>query len=156
MDAMIAPTGNIVWQRADGALAITWVFFDVDPEGERDRIIENGNAPGDAVAINAETPLRVGEPYEFKSALIWNGSKVDCDIDKARDVRREHLRLERAPLLAILDVLYQRADEQNDLVAKAEIVRQKEELRNITEHPDLIVAKTVDDLRAVKCPSLSA
>ena len=68
------PTGNIVWQHEDGSVAITHVFFDVDPAKWRDTLIERGDAPkgAKAVAINAELPA----DYSARADWTFDGQRV--------------------------------------------------------------------------------
>lgn len=71
---MHTPTSNIVWQRPDGSVAITHVFFDTDPEKWRDTLIERGDAPAGAtaVAINAELPA----DYSTRKNWTFDGVRV--------------------------------------------------------------------------------
>lgn len=72
---------------------------------------------------------------------------ITIDFDKAKEVTKARLRAERAPLLAALDVQFQRALETNaDTTA---IVAEKQRLRNITNLAD--AATTLDELRAISC-----
>lgn len=142
---------NIVWKRPDGTLAITYpVIEGVDLKSHAVELIERGDVPADheMVAIGAEIPPRC----EFRNAMVWDGSRVVHDMVRARDMRREQLRGERTPAMASLDVEYQRADERGDAKAKTAVAARKQALRDITKHPDIDKAKTLDDLRAVKVP----
>lgn len=77
-----------------------------------------------------------------------NAWKADLSIDmtKARDITKEHLRAERAPLLAELDVQFIRALETAGDTAA--ILAEKQRLRDVTALAD--TATTVDDLRSIK------
>ncbi|TWT11879.1 hypothetical protein FQU96_14705 [Reyranella sp. CPCC 100927] len=70
-------------------------------------------------------------------------------MPRAREIWRGKIRQARAPLLAVLDVEYQRADERGDADAKATIVARKQVLRDAPNDPAIEAAQTVDDLRAV-------
>lgn len=76
-------------------------------------------------------------------------SRVVHDMAKARDIHRNMLREKRAPLLATLDMQYMRADEAGDAALKTSIASQKQALRDITTHPDIAAATTVDELKAL-------
>lgn len=78
-----------------------------------------------------------------------DGKRIAVHMGRARELHRAHLRELRAPLLAELDVAYQRADEAGDTAAKATIAERKRALRDITAHPDIEKAKTPDELNAV-------
>ncbi len=71
---------------------------------------------------------------------------ITINIDKAKAITKDRLRMERAPLLVAQDVLYMRATEQGaDTTA---IVAEKQRLRDITKLAD--EATTLDELKALK------
>jgi hypothetical protein len=72
---------------------------------------------------------------------------ITIDMEKARDIHRDKMRVARAPLLTTLDVAFQRALEQN--ANTATIVAQKQALRDVTSDPAIEAAQTVDQLKAV-------
>lgn len=78
---------------------------------------------------------------------VENGG-IGFDMEKARDIWRGRLRAARAPLLADLDIAYQRADETGDADSKANIASRKQALRDITSDPAIDTASTVEELRA--------
>jgi hypothetical protein len=68
---------------------------------------------------------------------------ITINLDKAKAITKDRLRMERAPLLVAQDVLYMRATEQNqDTTA---IVAEKQRLRDITKLAD--EATTLDELK---------
>jgi hypothetical protein len=69
------------------------------------------------------------------------------DMDKARDIQRARLRTLRAAEFAELDIQYQRADEKGDKAAKAAIALRKQQLRDVTDSPEIAEAKTPDALK---------
>ena len=70
---------------------------------------------------------------------------ITININKAKDITKDRLRAERAPLLVAQDVLYMRATEANqDTTA---IVAEKQRLRDITQLADQ--ATTLDELKAI-------
>lgn len=159
---------NIIWKRSDGSVSITSFMIDeVDPATEIKRLIANARLAQE-IAIRDGVTAFDGEQYlvdepvatnvpvppkcEFRNAMVWDGKRVVHDIDRARDLRRAQLRLERLPALTALDIDYQRADERSDTVTKATIAARKQALRDITKHPAIDKATTLDDLRAVKLP----
>lgn len=92
----------------------------------------------------------------FRDAWASDGKGgVTHDMPKARDLHREKLRLERAPLLEKLDVDYSRADETQDSGGKERIALEKQRLRDITNHPAIEAAQTVDDLKAITIDTLN-
>jgi len=79
---------------------------------------------------------------------------IDIDMPKAREIHKEHLRQIRAPLLAALDVEYQRADEQNNAALKAQIAAKKQALRDVTKHASITAATTPEELKAAALAAL--
>lgn len=72
---------------------------------------------------------------------------ITVDMPAAREIHRDRMRVVRAPLLAQLDVEYQRADETGE--DKSPVVARKQELRDVTDDPALEIAATPDELKAV-------
>jgi hypothetical protein len=71
---------------------------------------------------------------------------IVINLDKAKTITKDRLRVERAPLLATQDVLYMRATEANaDTTA---IVVEKQRLRDITTLADQ--ATTLTELKELK------
>ena len=71
---------------------------------------------------------------------------ITINIDKAKEITKNRLRQERAPLLVAQDVLYMRATEQGaDTTA---IVAEKQRLRDITKLAD--EATTLEELKLLK------
>lgn len=74
---------------------------------------------------------------------------ITINMGKAREIQRDRLRAMRVPLLNALDVEYQRADEQGDMVAKAAIAAKKQILRDVTKDPAIDAAETPEELAVV-------
>lgn len=70
---------------------------------------------------------------------------ITVNLDKAKDITKDRLRAERAPLLQALDVQFQRALETG--ADTAEIVAEKQRLRDITALAN--AATTTDELKAI-------
>jgi hypothetical protein len=71
---------------------------------------------------------------------------IVINVDKAKEITKERLRVERAPLLQAQDVAFQRALESGaDTTA---IVAEKQRLRDITQLADQ--AATLDELKELK------
>lgn len=71
---------------------------------------------------------------------------ITINLDKAKDITKERLRTERAPLLAAQDVAFQRALETGS--DTADIVTEKQRLRDITLLADQ--ASTLEELKSLK------
>ena len=71
---------------------------------------------------------------------------IIIDINKAKDITKDRLRIEREPLLLAQDIAFQRALESN--ADTSAIVAEKQRLRDTTTLVD--TANTVDELKALE------
>ena len=69
---------------------------------------------------------------------------ISINIDKAKAIKLDALRAERAPKLAALDLAFMRAVEQGDTAAQSRIAAEKQALRDVTK------VTLPDDLTALK------
>ncbi len=69
---------------------------------------------------------------------------IRINIDKAKAIKLDQLRAERAPKLAALDLAFMRAVEQGDTAKQASIAAEKQALRDVTKQP------LPDDVAALK------
>ena len=76
--------------------------------------------------------------------------KIQVNIDKAKDITKDRLRLERKPLLEKLDVEFQRALEENEDTST--IVANKQALRDATNQVDSMT--TVEELKSASLPDV--
>lgn len=81
---------------------------------------------------------------------------IRVNMDKAREIKRNHLRAERAGRLDALDVAFMRAVEAGDATAQADIAAQKQVLRDVTADPRIEAATTTDELKALTLDALLA
>ena len=72
---------------------------------------------------------------------------IIVNIDKAKEITKDRLREERAPLLQATDVQFQRALEDGSDTSA--IVAEKNRLRDITKLAD--EATTVEELKGLSC-----
>lgn len=72
---------------------------------------------------------------------------IVVNMDKAKEMVKEGLRSAREPLLRDLDVQFMRAVETGNTTLQMEISAKKQELRDVTDLPDINKAKTTDALR---------
>lgn len=137
----------IVWETEDGSARITQMIDDtVDVDAEIEKIEASdpsltfkfkGKLSETGVAINV-----------FYGALVVDeDNKLAYDMVKARNIWRDILRRLREPKLQELDLAYQRADESGNTTLKAEIVANKNILRDCTANPDIEAATSLNDLR---------
>jgi hypothetical protein len=72
---------------------------------------------------------------------------ITINLDKAKDITKEKLRIERKPLLEAQDVLFMQAQEAGSDTSA--IVAEKQRLRDITNLADSCT--TTDQLKALSC-----
>lgn len=70
---------------------------------------------------------------------------ITINLNKAKDITKDRLRTERAPLLAEQDVAFQRALESG--ADTSAIVAEKQRLRDITAQVD--TANTLEELKSI-------
>jgi hypothetical protein len=116
------------------------------PTGEIDiQAVKAKDTPSGSIIVQ-ESELPQSDS-DFFEAWELNGTTVSVNLTKAKALTKTRLRLEREPLLAAQDVLFQRAQESNaDITA---IVAEKNRLRNITNLAD--ACTTTAELRALSC-----
>lgn len=81
---------------------------------------------------------------------------ITINLIKAKEIKKDMVRAERAPLLEALDVQFMRAVEAGDADLQAEISAKKQALRDATKDPAIEAAKTVEQLKAVRPAALDA
>jgi hypothetical protein len=128
----------IIYKNEFGGVTLTW------PTGELpiEQVLIKDCPPG-AVIVDADT---LPQNHDFFNAWEMDGNNVKVSIEKAKEITRQRIRNERAPLLAVQDVAFQRALETN--IDAAPIVVEKQRLRDLTKLVD--AAATLDELRALK------
>jgi hypothetical protein len=72
---------------------------------------------------------------------------ITINLNKAKDIAKNNLRTERAPVLASLDVTFMRAVESGNTSLQTAIAEQKQELRDITTHSSVVNASNVNELK---------
>jgi len=106
------------------------------------------SCPPDAANVHTIDASEVPTDRTFRNA--WQDTGViGVNMPKAREIHKNNLRQIRAPLLAALDIAYQRADEAGDAALKVEIAAKKQALRDVTADPRIITAQTPEELKAV-------
>lgn len=120
--SVVYPTGEVSFD--------TVVQKDV-PSGAAYKIIDQSELPSDR---------------DFRGAWVFdNGVKID--LKKAKDLFKQKIRSVREPLLAKLDIDFQRALESNS--DTTEIVSKKNALRDATSDPAISSATTVKKLKSI-------
>jgi len=112
------------------------------------RVIKQ-SVPRNATDVKICEYAALPQDRTWRDAWRFSGGAVAIDMPIARDLHRNKLRALRAPLLAALDIEYQRADEFGDPALKAEIATRKQTLRDLPANPAIDTAATPDELYAV-------
>ncbi len=131
----------------DGSIGImTTVSDDIRPEDEFLK------CPPEYVAnVEGHRPMEESEMPEdryFRGAWKHSEDKIHVDMEKAKDIHRDVLRELRKPKLEALDIEFIRADETFDDEEKSLIKVKKQELRDITEAPEIVNAKSLEELKS--------
>ena len=73
---------------------------------------------------------------------------IVVNMQKAKEIKKELVRIERKPMLEALDVEMLRAIEAGDVTKQAEIAAKKQALRDATTDPAILNADTPEELKA--------
>ena len=116
------------------------------PTGELDiQAVKAKDTPSHSIIVqDSELPQA---DNDFFDAWELHDGVVSVNLTKAKDLTKKRLRIEREPLLAAQDILFQRALETS--APTTAIVAEKQRLRDITSLVDSCT--TTAELRALKC-----
>jgi len=90
----------------------------------------------------------------FRGAWSLSGNVISEDIDAAKEIFKDKIREVRKPLLEAEDVVYMKALESDDAVAKAASVTRKQALRDAPAASAISSATTISALKAAWDTSL--
>lgn len=79
---------------------------------------------------------------------------ITINIEKAKEIKKEKIRIEREPILKTLDVEFYLALESGDLKKQQEIASKKQYLRDATKHSSIINAESIEDLKNISLEDL--
>lgn len=116
-----------------GELSIEAVLEKDIPKGKGGRIVDSSTLPN--------------QDNDFFDAWEMDSESVIVNIEKAKELTKNRLRFERAPLLTAQDVAFQRALEEGSDTAT--IIAEKQRLRDITNLVD--TCTTTNELRQLSC-----
>ena len=131
---------RIIYQRENGGISIVVPTGEIPlndvikkdlPPGVKYQIVDTADIPSDRYFRNAWDLDETG--------------RIVTNIDKAREIHKDRLRVQRKPLLEVLDVEYLQAMETKK--DTAEIVAKKQRLRDITKEVDK--RNTPEEIRSV-------
>ena len=131
----------IIFRNDNGGVSVCTPTGEISIEAVMEKDIPTGR--GAKIISNTDLPNQHND--FFNAWEMDEAGVVTVSLTKAKEITKERLRAERAPLLAAQDVLYQRAQEASaDTTA---IVAEKNRLRDITLLAD--AATTLDALKAI-------
>ena len=134
----------------DGSVAIMQTVGDATPEECLAKWHPDARAK--VVSHKEIDPAAIPQSREFRNAWTLNGDKIEHDMAKAREIKRNQLRTERAPLMLALDVEQKRAMVAGDKIKVSAIEVQLQALRDAPANVRIDAATTVDELKTIKLP----
>ncbi len=142
---------KIVYRRPDGGLSVVHPVRNTHPEPETltDAQIEQrawDKLPPDAINPRWAGAAEIPTDRTFRDAWADTGA-ITVDMSKAREIQQDRLRALREPMLAALDVAFMKALESGDTKLQAEVVEQKQQLRDVTDDPAIAEALTPEQLK---------
>lgn len=133
-------------EKKDGSVAIMITTSDdINVLDEMDKFDKEHKELINSVSFINEDDIP--EDMYFREAWMYRDEKIIIDLDKAREVHRNVLRVLRNPKLQALDIEFMKAVEQFDEEEQALIRVKKEELRNMTQDPGILNAQTPEELK---------
>lgn len=138
---------TLALRSSDGRVSIMVV---ADGEGYQEKAIASFSVSNFVpVSVTEIDPSDVPTDRSYRGAWTFSDDGFGHDMDRARELHKDKLRNARAPLLAALDLEVSKALSQgrNGDVMRHEAERQR--LRDVTTHPDISKAKTIDDLKKI-------
>lgn len=146
---VLAPAPEMFDEKSKTRALLASKGITFESESEVLEFILNKGVPKDASDVTeilaTDLPSR-----DFRNAWKIDGGKIDHDMEKAKEILKAKLRVDRAPLLSALDVEYQKADESGDSLKKRALAAEKQKLRDVTSDPRIAAATTIEDLTKIK------
>ena len=141
---------RILYTRPDGGISIVTPAINFDEVITEYQALARAQAklPVDVINARVIDPSEILTDRTFRDAWEDKGV-ISVNMGKAREIYKNLLRQKRAPLLAALDIEYQRAIESGDSALKTKIATKKQTLRDVTADPRIEAAKTPEQLKAV-------
>lgn len=139
----------IVWELPDKSLALTKIIGNTDINEEIVKINADRPELTYKFTLDSDKTVTAALGEFFKSIELDENNEFVHNMVKAREIWREKIRRDRYKKLLELDVEYQRALESNDSVKMAEIVGQKQTLRDAPNNPLIDTASTITELKEV-------
>lgn len=132
--------------RNDGGVTVMRIYTDNTVEEEIQKWHPDDQA--NVASTLESTEDKIPPQDEFRNSWTLQGEDIVYDLEKARDLQLDRIRIAREPKLAALDIQYQIADEKDDADQKKAIAAEKQELRDITEPLKTKELSSIDDVKA--------
>jgi hypothetical protein len=142
------PSDDVRTYEADSVPGATLVFYDI-----QDTI---NNSPDTITSYEKISVNDLPATRSYRNAWERSGTTISHNMPKARDIHRDKLREARKPMLEVLDIAYQRADEQDDGPEKRRIAAEKQKLRDVTANKLIERAKDIAALEKLTLEYLLA
>jgi hypothetical protein len=91
----------------------------------------------------------------YRNAWVDAGTSIEHHMPTARELHRQILREQRAPILQKLDVEYMKAIEAGDKKRQAAIAQHKQVLRDAPQNTHIEEVETIDELKEIVLPELT-
>ncbi|MCP1915696.1 hypothetical protein J2R96_008176 [Bradyrhizobium elkanii] len=144
----------IVYTRGDGGVSVCYPVISQDDEEGFSEQHAIDRALGKDIPLDAVSPTvidleAIPQDQTFFDAWQQSGEAIVHNMEKCRAILRDRMRFSRAPILAVLDIEYQRADEAGDAPRKQAVAAKKQMLRDVTKMPEIDTAATPEALKVV-------
>ena len=90
----------------------------------------------------------IPEDRYFRNAWTIIDGKISIDMSKAIEIHLNNIREIRRPIFEALDIEFVKASEANNEEEKLKIISKKIQLRDITQSPSILYAKTPEELKS--------
>jgi hypothetical protein len=130
----------IIFTNENGGVSTTMPTGEISIEAVMEKDIPQGR--GARIVNITDLPTQHDDFYD---AWEMTDTEVTVNLNKAKEITKNRLRIERTPLLQVQDIAFQRANETG--ADTSAIVAEKTRLRDITKLADS--AATLDELKAI-------
>lgn len=104
----------------------------------------------DVVSWSRVNGSDIPEDRSFRNALELQGGKFSHSISKARELKRQELRHERAAKFPELDARWMRALGQGNKAEAEKVEQERQKLRDSPANPLINEATSIQDLKKIK------
>lgn len=111
---------------------------------------EPGSYPTEADPITVIDEDDIPVDLSYRAAWVLQGTAPVVDMERAKEIKRNRLRLDRKPLFAENDAMASWAVLLGDEQMKAEVLAERQRLRDLPALPSIDAAQTPDDLKAIR------